>query len=189
MLSVSGLNINAQPYHGSGSGVAASGYQAVPQTSRSRPNPRPQHSGIASLDLATSEYQVNNQDHLSPVFENQTSPSRPTRTEKGKIPPGNWRKLDATEGSRGDHGSSSNKSTHHHHHKSSGHGGPLAKDSSPRSNGTASRENGHTRNQKSESDHSGGWQKQKSRKKAGVADLKHAAGEQLPKNDADRKGG
>jgi hypothetical protein len=188
MLSVSGLNINAQPYQGSGSGVAVSGYQAVPQTSRSRANSRQQHNGIASLDLATSEFQVN-QDHLSPVFENQTSPSRSTRTEKGKIPPGNWRKLDTPEGSKGEHGSSSTKPAHHHHTKSSGHGGPSAKDSSPRSNGAAARENGHTRNQKSESEHAGGWQKQKSRKKAGVADLKHAAGEQMPKNDADRKGG
>ncbi|RKU45450.1 hypothetical protein DL546_007452 [Coniochaeta pulveracea] len=192
MLSVSGLNINAQPYHGSGSGVAVSGYQGVPQTSRSRANSRHQHSGIASLDLATSEFQVNNQDHLSPVFENQTSPSRPTRTEKGKIPPGNWRKLDATEGGRGDHGASSNKTAHHPHHRNSSHsshGGPPSKDSLPRNNGSTPRENGHTRNQKSESDHSGGWQKQKSRKKAGVPDPKHAAGEQLPKNEADRKGG
>jgi len=46
---------------------------------------------------------------------------------------------------------------------------------------------------KSQAENSNSWQRQKGRKK-GVADLKSAAngfaqGEQLPKNDADRKGG
>jgi hypothetical protein len=59
-------------------------------------------------------------------------------------------------------------------------------------NGLA-RENGHVRAAKSQTESFGSWQKSKQRKKA-LPDMKHTVNgvgqsEQLPKNEADRKGG
>jgi hypothetical protein len=193
-VAMSTLNINAAPYHGSSNGAVLNGYQAVPPTNRARVISRQQQNGIEPLDLATNEVQTPQEvAHLSPVYEHQTpSPSFARkfdshRTESGKIPPGPWRQP-ANKESRVDRSPPSTKPSSHH--KSPASSGPSAKESSPRTNG-APRENGHghTRGQKSDPDHSGGWQKQKSKKKAGVADLKNAAVEQMPKNDADRKGG
>ncbi|KAK3996387.1 hypothetical protein QBC44DRAFT_304351 [Cladorrhinum sp. PSN332] len=140
---------------------------------------------LAPLDLATNDYVVpQDPPHLSPVYEHRTpsptvmrkseavSVSQPSRAGSGKEP---------------------------RHIQKSPPTGPSSKqhDRSPvlehKANGF-SRENGHARNGKSPTDHSGSWQKSKPRKKGGMdpkqqATNGHAPTEQPPKNEADRKGG
>ena len=167
-----------------------------PSTARSRMISRQQQNGIAPLDLATGDFAiVQDMQHLSPVYENRTpSPtavrhfnaptvSQPPATTSGKdarveplkgvqktplpktLPTGPSARQDST-----------NRSSI----------------SDPKVNGVA-KENGHVRAAKCQNENSGAWQRQKPRKK-GASDLKNVSnglvhGEQLPKNDADRKGG
>jgi hypothetical protein len=136
--------------------------------------------------------------HLSPVYENRT-PS-PTMVRKIESPTGGQSptRLGSTKDYRTDPSKAVQKS-----------GGIKPPPTGPsvrqhdaisrspvqdqRINGLI-RENGHVRAAKSQTESfSSGWQKPKPRKK-GVADLKHASNgfsqsEQLPKNEADRKGG
>lgn len=162
---------------------------------RQRVMSRQQQNVIAPLDLAIGDHSVvQDLQHLSPVYETRTpSPTVVRRFEnsathdKPVFPPASSGHKEA----RPDPPKSSQKSPLE--------GGPaLTKKESvsgnvphPRINGIT-RENGHVRAAKSESDHPSGWQKPKSRKKQ--ADLKNAAighpqSEQPPKNEADRKGG
>jgi hypothetical protein len=204
MAKFSTLNINATPYTYT-NGENLNGLSRVPQNGRSRVISRQQQNGIAPLDLATGEFMVNQDlQHLSPVYENRTpSPTfmrkfdQPfVRNEKStagftksavakdlpsSLPPkpatqkSNLSKTPPLNGSAAKEGSVSSPATN------------------PRTH-VVTRENGHGRGARNEGDHPNGWQKPKSKKKAGVADLKTAAAgysqvEQLPKNDADRKGG
>jgi len=196
MARSSTLNINATPYTYA-SGDILSGPQWTPQNGRPRVISRQQQSGIAPLDLATGDFMLN-QEHLSPVYEHRT-PS-PTymrkyepphaRSEKGAVAGGS--KLASAGGNPP--GSLPPKPPAPRSHASKTPPLKEASTSSPTNtwaNGLA-RENGHGPGQRKEGDH--GWQKQKSKKKAGVADLKTAAAsftqvEELPKDDADRKGG
>ncbi|KAK0628253.1 hypothetical protein B0T17DRAFT_486800 [Bombardia bombarda] len=169
-----------------------------PSTGRPRMISRQQQNGIAPLDLATGDFTVTQDlQHLSPVYENR-SPS-PTVVRRFDAPiiasplraqSGSGREL-RSEFSRGAQKSSPVKSPPT---------GPSPKlDSASRSpiletrlNGLA-RENGHVRAAKSQSENLSVWQKSKPRKKC-AADPKQAVNgfaqsEQLPKNDADRKGG
>jgi hypothetical protein len=198
MAKFSTLNINATPYTYA-NGDSLNGLQRPAQNGRSRVISRQQQSGIAPLDLATGDFMVNQDlQHLSPVYEHRT-PS-PTFMRKYEAPHSRAEKATAVGASK--LASASNPSgslppkpppTQKHHLSKT----PPLKESSPttssRANGFA-RENGHGHGQRKEGENAGGWQKQKSKKKAGVADLKTAAAgftqvEQLPKNDADRKGG
>ncbi|KAK4168766.1 hypothetical protein QBC43DRAFT_284717 [Cladorrhinum sp. PSN259] len=139
---------------------------------------------LAPLDLATSDYMVSqDQPHLSPVYEHRTPSPTVMRKQAEAMP--------FSQSSRG-LGKEPRQS------QKPQPTGPSSKqhDRSPvlehKANGVA-RENGHARNGKSPTDHYGSWQKQKARKKA-ASDLKqtangHGQTEQLPKNEADRKGG
>lgn len=139
---------------------------------------------LAPLDLATSEYVVpQDQPHLSPVYEHRTPSPTVVRKSEG---------IPFQQSSRAGSGKEPRQG------QKSQPTGPSSKqhDRSPvlehKSNGLP-RENGHSRNGKSPTDHFGSWQKQKPRKKGGM-DLKqtangHAQSEQPPKNEADRKGG
>ncbi|CAP67680.1 uncharacterized protein PODANS_1_15710 [Podospora anserina S mat+] len=141
---------------------------------------------LAPLDLATNEYSVaQDMPHLSPVYEHRTpSPTvlrsfgppvvaqsprghRDVRSGTQKTPP--------TGPSAKQHDSSNRSPVLEHR----AHG--------------SSRESGNPRSAKSPSDSFNSWQKSKPRKK-GLSDLKNgtngvAQSEQLPKNEADRKGG
>lgn len=201
MAKFSTLNINAAPYTYVNGDNSLSDLQRTAQNGRARVISRQQQSGIAPLDLATGEFMVNQDlQHLSPVYEHRT-PS-PTFLRKYDVPHSRPEKSAAASSSKLASASNPQGSlppkpppTQKSHlsktppTKESGAGSPTT---SSRANGFT-RENGHGHGPKKEGDHPGGWQKQKSKKKAGVADLKTAAGftqvEQLPKNDADRKGG
>lgn len=164
-------------------------------STRHRVTSRQQPKGIAPLDLALPEHALmQDLQHLSPVYENRTPSPTVVRDLKGSF---------------------GHTPAHYHAPASSSKEGrkdPLSKPfqknvveptgikpevipspvQNPRVNGIAARENGHVRSAKSESGETAGWQKPRSRKK--TADLKTAAngyaqGEQLPKNEADRKGG
>ncbi|KAK4227511.1 hypothetical protein QBC38DRAFT_190299 [Podospora fimiseda] len=139
---------------------------------------------LASLDLATNDYMVHQeQPHLSPVYEHRTpSPTMIRKTEAVVVP----------QPSRGGAG----KESRHSQKMPSAVPSSKQQDRSPvleHKANVSSRENGHGRNGKSPTDHVSSWQKSKPRKKGGM-DLKQAANghahtEQLPKNEADRKGG
>ncbi|KAK3383457.1 hypothetical protein B0T24DRAFT_50281 [Lasiosphaeria ovina] len=167
-----------------------------PSGGRSRVISRQQQSGIAPLDLATGEFTVAPElQHLSPVYEHRT-PS-PTAVRRFDAPPivspslGRQAREPKVEASKATQKPVSSKTPPT---------GPSAKNDGasrspvvdPRVNGVA-KENGHTRGVKSQSEAFGPWQKPKPRKK-GTADPKNTVngftqGEQLPKNDSDRKGG
>jgi len=173
-----------------GEGSSSSSGFASPPVNRSRIISRQQQNGIAPLDLATGDFTVAQdiQQHLSPVYEHRT-PS-PTAVRRFDVPPVAQIPLTLK-----DPRTESSKLSQ----KSPPTGPAMKHDSANRSpildsraNGVP-RENGHVRGAKSQAEAVNGWQRQKARKK-GVADLKSAAngfahGEQLPKNDADRKGG
>ncbi|KAK4199844.1 hypothetical protein QBC40DRAFT_78714 [Triangularia verruculosa] len=143
---------------------------------------------LAPLDLATNDYSVA-QDmppHLSPVYEHRT----PSPTVLRKFDPPTI--AHSPRGGHREYRSGTQKTPPT---------GPSAKqhDGSSRSpvlehraNGT-SREPGNPRLGKSPTDNFSNWQKSKPRKK-GPSDVKNATNgvahsEQLPKNEADRKGG
>ncbi|KAI1329910.1 hypothetical protein F5Y16DRAFT_59487 [Xylariaceae sp. FL0255] len=159
----------------------------------SRPIPSPL---IAQLDLATtgSHPGPNDVHHLSPVYETK-SPS-----------PNISRKLEL----HGDESSSGSTLTNQRRrevtsdvNRSTRHKSPTESPtpetgvfprSNPRINGLV-RDNGHVRGAKSESDNSGGgnaWQKPRGKKRApdpkGRGEI-YPQSEELPKNEADRKGG
>jgi len=166
------------------------------ENSRQRLLSRQQPNGIAPLDLAIADPGlVQELQHLSPVYETRT-PS-PTVVRRFEAPVSYEQVAPTIVPSSSKVPRSENTSKAGHKSSPTDKSGgkkdmpqtPLPK---ARVNGVASRENGHVRAAKSESDHPGGWQKPKSRKKQ--ADLKNAAhafpqSEQLPKNEADRKGG
>ncbi|OIW30837.1 hypothetical protein CONLIGDRAFT_700459 [Coniochaeta ligniaria NRRL 30616] len=200
MAQFSTLNINAPPYTYM-NGDSSNGLLRQAQNGRSRVISRQQQNGIAPLDLATGDFMVNQDlQHLSPVYEHRT-PS-PTFMRKYETPQARVEKAAATGASklataRDASGSLPPKPPTQKSHMSKTPPLKETSTSSPtatsRANGFA-RENGHGHGSRKEGDHPTGWQKQKSKKKAGVADLKTAAAgftqvEQLPKNDADRKGG
>ncbi|KAK0656261.1 hypothetical protein B0T16DRAFT_316676 [Cercophora newfieldiana] len=183
----SGLPYVPMATDGSSNGVP--GFSSPP-TNRSRIISRQQQNGIAPLDLATGDFTVAQdiQQHLSPVYEHRT-PS-PTAVRRFDVPPVAQPHLGLK-----DHRTEPSRSS-----QKTPPTGPAPKyDSSSRSPPLDSRtsgvprENGHVRGIKGQAETANSWQRQKTRKK-GVADLKSAAnsfahGEQLPKNDADRKGG
>jgi len=156
-------------------------------TPRQRLLSRQQQNGIAPLDLAIADPAlVPESQHLSPVFEART-PS-PSILRK---PDGLFNGAPVSNGPRKEAPLRSPQAS------------PVdafparAEDATasvqPRMNGTATKENGHVRGAKSESEGPSAWHKPKVRKK-GTADLKAAAngflhGEQAPRNEADRKGG
>lgn len=203
MAQFSTLNINAAPYTYM-NGDSSNGLSRQAQSGRARVISRQQQNGIAPLDLATGDFMVNQDlQHLSPVYEHRT-PS-PTFMRKYETPLGRVEKAAGPVASklataRDPSGSLPPKppTTQKSHLSKT----PPLKElstSSPttnsRTNGFA-RENGHGYGVRKEGEHASGWQKQKNKKKAGVADLKTAAAaagftqvEQLPKNDAERKGG
>jgi hypothetical protein len=172
---------------------------------RARTISRQQQSGIAPLDLATGEFTLGQEfQNLSPVYENRTSPSALMRKTEFPSPSRMDKSSAATKSSlskdqrldlpaRPAHKTPPTKKTPPTSVSFPKHElGASPTTVNPRVNGI-SREPGHVRGAKSESENLGGWQKQKTRKK-GIADLKSAANgfahsEQLPKNDADRKGG
>lgn len=194
-MAMSGLNA---PYYLPMAPEGLNDLSRLPPSSRLRTTSRQQQSGIAPLDLATGEFSK----HLSPVYENRTSPpalmrkpETPSRTDK--VPA--TTKSSVLKDSRLDLPSRPAQKSPPTKQLSPMNG-PISKQeimgnasmSNPRVNGI-SRDHGHMRNSKSESENPAGWQKPKNRKK-GIADLKSAANgflhsEQLPKNDADRKGG
>lgn len=200
MAKFSTLNINAAPYT-YGNGDSLSALPRAAQNGRARVISRQQQSGIAPLDLATGEFMVNQDlQHLSPVYEHRT-PS-PTFFRKYDAPQPRPEKPAAAGSSKLASASNPTGSlppkpppTQKSHVSKA----PAVKESGASSPTTSSRangfgwENGHGHGPRKEGDHAGGWHKQKSKKKAGFADLKTAAGfpqvEKLPKNDADRKGG
>ncbi|KAK3694237.1 hypothetical protein B0T22DRAFT_370084 [Podospora appendiculata] len=164
-----------------------------PAGGRSRVISRQQQSGIAPLDLATSDLTVTQDQHLSPVYENRTpSPTILRRFDIPTIAPypkGAFGNETRTESPKGAQKSTPTKTPPTGPKLESSNRSPIL---DSRIGGTT-RESGHARSAKSQSDSSGGWQKPKPRKK-GVPDLKQTAngfaqGEQLPRNDADRKGG
>ena len=181
---------NGIPYMpGVGDGSAIPGFTSPP-VGRSRVISRQQQNGIAPLDLATGDFTVAQdiQQHLSPVYEHRT-PS-PTAVRRFDVPPIAQPALStAAKDMRAETSKSSQKTPPT---------GPSARhDPISRSPILDSRNNGVTngngRAVKSQGETTASWQKPRVRKK-GVADLKSAAngltrGEQLPKNDADRKGG
>ncbi|KAI6085259.1 hypothetical protein F4821DRAFT_261100 [Hypoxylon rubiginosum] len=154
-----------------------------------RPTPSPL---IAQLDLATeNRVAANDYPHLSPVYEaNSPSPNLTRRLElpfdQGYAFPAAVAPSPAearVESSKGKQKSPIETSPRHE--------GTTF--SNPRVNGL-SRENGHVRGVKSESDNTGnGWQKMtRGRKKGGEMKLRNEVypqSEQLPKNDSERKGG
>ncbi|TGJ83367.1 hypothetical protein E0Z10_g5387 [Xylaria hypoxylon] len=165
----------------------------LPATLQRFPRPVPSPL-IAQLDLATeTSLQANDLHHLSPVYETK-SPS-PSFTRKLELPLGESsdrtmhssqrRREGASESSRLQPQSLAESPT------------PEAEKSSysnSRINGLI-RENGHVRGAKSESDNAGTngvWQKPRGRKRSndpkGRSEVLSQS-EQLPKNDADRKGG
>lgn len=142
---------------------------------------------IAQLDLATeNRMAANDYPHLSPVYEaNSPSPNFTRRLElpfdQGSVFPASAEvKVDS---SKAKQKSPIEASSRHE-------GTPF---SNPRVNGL-SRENGHVRGVKSESDNAGnGWQKMTRGRKKG-SEMKprnevYPQSEQLPKNDSERKGG
>jgi DNA polymerase sigma len=177
------------PMNGETSSNGVTGFTSTP-VNRSRIISRQQQNGIAPLDLATGDFTVAQdiQQHLSPVYEHRT-PS-PTAVRRFDVPPVAQPPL-VLKDQRPDPSRLNQKTPPT---------GPAMKyDPSNRSPpldpraSSGPRENGHVRGVKSQAESTNSWQRPKARKK-GVADLKSAAngfphGEQLPKNDADRKGG
>ncbi|KAB5559984.1 hypothetical protein GE09DRAFT_1220651 [Coniochaeta sp. 2T2.1] len=209
MAKFNGLNINATPYTYI-NGDSGHGTPRGSQNGRSKAISRQQQSGIAPLDLATGDFMLNQdlQQHLSPVYEHRT-PS-PTFTRKYETPHARAEKAAAAAAAGAGAGASKLASakdpssslppkppTVQKSHVSKtpplreNNAGSTAANS--RANGSG-KENSHGHGTRKDGEHSSGWQKQKSKKKAaGTADVKSSGGfaqvEQLPKNDADRKGG
>ncbi|KAL7620911.1 hypothetical protein AAE478_008221 [Parahypoxylon ruwenzoriense] len=171
---------------GIATGISPNAFQRFPL--RSSPNTL-----IAQLDLATeNRMQTNEYPHLSPVYE-ANSPS-PNFTRRLELPFNQAPPLQTTEAhSPPDFEIEPSKGKQ----KSPIEALPSRFEGSilpnPRVNGL-SRENGHTRGVKSESDNAGsGWQKMTRGRKKGN-DVKprsevYPQSEQLPKNDSERKGG
>ncbi|KAI1104036.1 hypothetical protein F4804DRAFT_208844 [Jackrogersella minutella] len=182
-----GVNMSPVPPNGgNGAAPTPNAFQRFP--TRSGPSPL-----IAQLDLATeNRLQSRDDSHLSPVYE-ANSPS-PSFTRRLELPFDQAPALPSTMAhSQPDYQAESAKGKQ----KS-----PIDSPSSrfegvalpnPRVNGL-SRENGHVRGAKSESDNaSNGWQKMTRGRKKGN-DMKprsevYPQSEQLPKNDSERKGG
>ncbi|KAI0120719.1 hypothetical protein BJ170DRAFT_161606 [Xylariales sp. AK1849] len=154
---------------------------------------QPQSPLIAQLDLATGDrMQSNGAQHLSPVYEHRT-PS-PSVTRRFDLPLTSSRSRPSASGTSRDPRQELKTK------QKSPVDPPSAKlaaahAANPRVNGLT-RENGHTRGAKSESDNTaiGGWQKIGKGKKKG-SDTKskssevYPQSEQLPKNESERKGG
>ncbi|ORY60705.1 uncharacterized protein BCR38DRAFT_459715 [Pseudomassariella vexata] len=148
---------------------------------------------IAQLDLAMGDrVQTNDLQHLSPVYETRT-PS-PTATRKFELPMNQNRMQPNVPGQGKDAKESSPKTKQKSpvdtpSPRNEAASLPL---SNPRLNGL-SRENGHVKGTKNESEHASGWQKiPKGRKKGPDGKGKNDAysqGESMPKNDLERKGG
>lgn len=204
MAAMNGLNF---PYYQPVTPEGVTDFSRLSPGGRSRVISRQQQNGIAPLDLATGDFTVGQDfQNLSPVYENRTSPSALMR--KPEFPPP----------SRADKTTAAMKPLSFRDNRQDlparpappkttptvgvpPVSGPITTQeptaspstANPRINGI-SREPGHVRGAKSESENVGSWQKPKSRKK-GIVDLKSAAAngfahsEQQPKNDADRKGG
>ncbi|KAL1846597.1 hypothetical protein VTK73DRAFT_247 [Phialemonium thermophilum] len=176
-------------------------------SARSNAASRHQQNGIAPLDLAIGEYNgARDFQHLSPVYENRTPPAAvrkadplaqaekpPAMTIRPSTPPSDaWDASSRPERKPAAPAKSQQTAVSSTAVRKDGLPNPPAV-ANPRVNGI-SKENGHTRSAKSESEGlGGGWQKPKNRKK-GIADLKGAAnafshGEQPPRNESERKGG
>lgn len=167
---------------------------------------------LAPLDLATGDYAVHQElPHLSPVYEHRT----PSPTAARKFEPLSGAKSPSHHPMRESRSEFSKPGLRSPIAKLPTVKSPTVKSptaksptvKSPRrhndtttrspaqdqrANGFA-RENGHVRAAKSQTESTGSWQKSKQRKKA-VSDMKHPSkgagqGEQLPKNETDRKGG
>ncbi|KAH6656904.1 hypothetical protein BKA67DRAFT_174301 [Truncatella angustata] len=151
----------------------------------------PEHlqSPLTALDLATDRMHLNDP-HLSPI--NEATPS-PTANRKFDLPPNLPR-------TRPGPSSSGKESRHEAKSKQKAQNDvpatklEAAHASNPRHNGH-SREHGHTRGAKSESDNTSanGWQKISKGKKRGI-DMRNRSeafpqSELPPKNDSERKGG
>ncbi|KAI1379931.1 hypothetical protein F4677DRAFT_299499 [Hypoxylon crocopeplum] len=173
---------NGNHFHAMNTPMVPGAFQRFPP--RSSPSPL-----IAQLDLATeNRLQANDYPHLSPVYE-ANSPS-PNFTRKLELPFGQPSTLPtATTRGQPDPKPESAKG------KQRSPNDPLFRSegsppSNPRVNGL-SRENGHARGAKSESDN--GWQKMtRGKKKANESKPRgepYPQGEQLPKYDSERKGG
>ncbi|GAB1311555.1 hypothetical protein MFIFM68171_01765 [Madurella fahalii] len=154
---------------------------------------------LAPLDLATGDYAVHqDMPHLSPVYEHRT----PSPTVVRKFEPPNGAQSPTRLGSVKEYRTEFSKTAQKAPIIKSPPTGPSARQLDPTSRSPVqdqrisglARENGHVRAAKTQTENfNGTWQKPKPRKK-GLADLKHAANgfpqsEQLPKNEADRKGG
>ncbi|KAK4156784.1 hypothetical protein C8A00DRAFT_12297 [Chaetomidium leptoderma] len=151
---------------------------------------------LAPLDLAMGDFGVHQElPHLSPVYEHRTpSPTVARKFEPSPIAQSS--RVASMKEFRSDHSKPSHKTPGNRQPNGSSARQQESTTRSPvqdqRANGQT-RENGHARGAKGQTESFSGWQKSKTRKKA-VADLKHAANgysqsEQPPKNEADRKGG
>ncbi|KAH8885631.1 hypothetical protein GQ53DRAFT_351022 [Thozetella sp. PMI_491] len=168
----------------------------VPGVTGARPrvNSRSSQNGIAPLDLATSDFGTQTLQNLSPVYENRT-PS-PSAVRKFEAPPVlASSKVGATKDQTTSRPAQKTPPVKTPPTQSSAkqENSNKSPTSDPRANGIA-RESGQARTTKSPESASSGWTKQKSRKKALSGDLRTTTNgvshiEQLPKNDADRKGG
>ncbi|KPM36338.1 hypothetical protein AK830_g10237 [Neonectria ditissima] len=164
-----------------------------PSTRQRLMSRQPQNGVIAPLDLAISDHRIDHPigpefSHLSPVYENRTpsptvvrKPDGPLKREKGIPQP----KAKAAQGD-----ASKGTSKQEERVREPQEGQKAQKSQKPvtqtqRLNG--SRENGHVRAAKSESD--GGWQKAGKGKKKGANGVQQAASEQPPKLESERKGG
>jgi len=183
------------------------GYPQLSPSSRQRMMSRQQQNFIAPLDLAMPNHGPGVMvpepfPHLSPVYETRTPSPNATRKNDWTLAHGfsnqartngqpsfattvkdtrkNLPPKPVTKGALEQQPGSAKPESH------------VTQPSNPRLNGIVGRENGHIRGAKSESDNAGAWQRPKAKKKGG--DAKASAngflqGEQLPKNEADRKGG
>ncbi len=168
---------------------------------RQRMMSRQQQNGIAPLDLAMPDNSLI-PDHLSPVYETRSPSPTAVRRFEGVLNRGSASLSDRPYASISSSSASPKESrkdavaTQPHGPKSPTEWSHTRQDGPPwsplnrRVNGVSTGESGHVRGAKSESDNAGGWQKAKSRKKTGdgkTPALPH--GEQMPKNEADRRGG
>lgn len=168
-----------------------------PSTRQRLMSRQPQNGVIAPLDLAISDHRIEHPvgpefSHLSPVYENRTpsptvirKPDGPLKQEKGSA------QSNAKAG-RGDASKSTTKPDERAQEGPKSQKSQKPTTQAQRLNG--SKENGHVRGAKSESD--GGWQKAggKGKKKGanganGVNGIAQQASEQLPKLESERKGG
>lgn len=173
---------------GAGGNAQTGGKQS--QSGRQRGSSRNTSSGlIAPLDLAIGDNRINKASmvdmaHLSPVYETRTpSPTTHRKTDSGNakdLPLRPSAKNAANEAKRPP---ANDKSTGNQE----GQKPKNARSNAPAPRSNPPRENGHVRGAKSESD--GGWQKAGRKKKAPSGLNVTSNSEQLPKNEAERKGG